>query len=99
MILLAGAHHDADLGCWRLLRSDQLALTAITIYHLAYVFCKLGCTAVVNEYKLIRGRVVLKSFVKEITRCFAAIGCIALNAKNLKLLNDCQVYERVFRYN
>ena len=88
MILLAGAHHDADFGCWRLLRSDILALTAITLYHLAYVFCKLGCTAVVNDYKLIRARVVLQSFIKEISRCFAVIGCIALDAKSLKLLYD-----------
>ena len=98
-MLLLVAHHDADLGCWRLL-SDILALAAITLYHLAYVFCKLGCTAVVNEYELVRARVVvLMSFVKEIIGRFVAIGCIALNSKSLKLLNDCQVYERVLRYN
>ena len=60
MILLVRAHHDADLGCWCLL-SNILALAAITLYHLAYVYSKLGYTAVVNEYKLIWARVVFNS--------------------------------------
>ena len=82
-ILLACAHHDADLG-----RNFHAFNVLNLLLHLAYVFCKQGCTAAVDDNQIIRALVQLNSFVNEITRYAAIIGRIAFNAKDIKLLND-----------
>ena len=86
-ILLAGLHHDADLGFWHLIILD-MDFTAVIVNYLEYVFCKLGCTAVVNENELIRDLIVLNSRRDNIKCADAVIGFIAINAKSLKLLDD-----------
>ena len=71
----------------------------MTFNHLVYFVYKRGRIDIVNDNEPIQILITLELWVKKFKCRAAIIGDIALNTKNVKLLNEQQVGKSVVHYN